>query len=68
MRKGVKSASYSRKMNYDPSRVLFALQLPHDEPRNIQAAEAIIGEIEAAGARAVRFDETDIITDFAKAG
>jgi len=42
--------------------------MPHAEPRNIEAAEAMIDEIEAAGARAVRFDETDVITDFARAG
>ena len=47
-------------------RGLFALQISHDEPRNIRAAATMMNPIEAAGACVTRFEEAERITGFAQ--
>lgn len=59
---------HMKRMNYDVDRVLFALQLPHDDPMNIQAAEEMVDEIKLQGAQVAFIDEIEQITAFAKAG
>jgi hypothetical protein len=58
---------HMQKMKYDLDRVLFAVQMPHDEPLNIEAAEEMVNNIKVRGAQVSLIDESDRITDFAKA-
>jgi hypothetical protein len=55
-----------KKMSYDLKRVLFAVQMPHDEPANIQVAEEIFDQIRITGVELTRIDDTERITDFAR--
>jgi len=55
-----------KQMNYDLQRVLFAVQMPHDEPANIQVAEDMFDQIRSTGVEMTRIDDTERITDFAK--
>lgn len=55
-----------KKMNYDLKRVLFAVQMPHDEPANIQVAEEMFDQIQLTGVQITRIEDTERITDFAK--
>lgn len=54
-----------KEMDYDPSQVLFAVQMPHDRKRIIDAAKAITDKIKHEGARVVEIAETDSIKRFA---
>lgn len=53
-------------MNYDPSRMLFAVSLPPEETRKARAAEEIVRALRKQGASVLRFDETGDVFDFAK--
>lgn len=55
-----------KKMNYDLKHVLFAVQMPHDEPANIQVAEEMFDQIRFTGVEMTRIDDTERITAFAK--
>ena len=58
--------AHLKNMNYDLKRVLFAVQMPHDEPANIQVAEEMFDQIRFTGVEMTRIDDTERITDFAK--
>ena len=58
---------HMKRMNYDVGRVLFAVQMPHDEPLNIEAAEEMTDRMIAEGAQVSRIDESERITAFARA-
>lgn len=58
---------HMKRMNYDVNRVLFAVQLPHEEPLNIQAAREMVDHIKSEGAQVSLIDESERITDFARA-
>lgn len=60
--------THLKRMEFDINRVLFAVQMPHDEPANIQVAEEMFDQIQTSGVRITRVDETGIIADFARAG
>lgn len=58
---------HMQKMKYDLDRVLFAVQMPHDEPLNVEAAAEMVSNIQAKGAQVSLIDESDRITAFASA-
>ena len=59
--------SHLKAMGYDPQRMLFAIQMPHDEPTNIQVAEAMFDQIRNTGVVMTRIDDLDRIAAFARA-
>lgn len=58
--------SHLKKMSYDLERMLFAVQMPHDEPTNIQVAEEMCEQIRSTGVEMTRIDDIERITAFAK--
>lgn len=59
---------HMKRMNYDVGRVLFAVQMPHDEPLNIEAAREMFDALKLQGAQVSFIGEVEQITSFAKAG
>ena len=53
-------------MSYDADRVLFAVQMPENEPINVEAANEIIKQILSSGAKVSQIDEVNQISAFAR--